>query len=493
MVEDLAERERQTQADAARMVGTNLRTVVLGTGCGTLVLLFGPRLVVSLFSALGLPVKRGDVTWLIITAVVLYGIARLLPALGIAAVHAFIWAKARGVSARVARDPGLAALIVPPSSGQLALLKKVVGHGRAVQRILLRLVVALVVATAVVWVAVLAARQSPGASGWVPGLTLFFAVVVLVLLIALSGRLRRWRVARHVRTWSENPALSANLSSIGPDEDGRRATLVPDLTVVFAEPRWQMRMRGAGPVSATRNVLNRAPLKIAYLRLFDNQARTRDFLRGAWREVGYVHLLRSAASVSPAELREARRTGGLGTMFVTSPRVFRQRLVDRPATPLGPGAHRLGAVTDLPLKVHDPHGSYPVRSVLCHGSFWRMAVDLLLARVDLTVLDLSGYQPGNTGTQFELQRVVDRIPVGQAVLLCDSRSDRLFLEAQIRHHWAQMAANSPNSGAGSRRIKVWVTDTMFDYSGPLKRSQRFGDDRRCLSRWMVADVLGLAR
>ncbi|MEU5260633.1 hypothetical protein [Amycolatopsis sp. NPDC021455] len=490
MGEDLAERVRETQADAARMVGRNLRTVALATACGSLVLLFGPGLLIRLSAALGLSVKRTDVTWPIITACAMYGIARLLPALGIAVVYAFVWVKARRVNARVARDPGRAALIVPPSSGQLALLKKVAGHGRAVQRILLRLVVVLLVATAVVWVAVLTARQSRGASGWVLGLTLFFAAAVLVLLVALSGRFRRWQVARHVRTWSENPALSAKLSSIGPDEDGRRATLVPDLTVVFAGRR-HVQMRGAGPVSATRNVLNRPPLKIAYLRLFDNQARTRDFLRGAWREVGYVHLLRSAASVSPAELREARRTGGLDTMFVTSPRVFRRRLADRPATPLGPGAHRLGAVTDLPLKVYDPHGSYPVSAVLCHGSFWQMAVDLLLARVDLTVLDLSGYRPGNTGTQFELQRVVDRIPVGKAVLLCDSRSDRVFLEAQIRHHWAQMAAGSPNSGAGSRRITVWVTDTDSDYSGPLKRSRRFGEYRRGLSRWMIADVLGL--
>ena len=120
--EGLAERVRRTQADAARMVGKNLRTAVLAAGCGSLVLLFGSDLVIRLFSALGLAAKRSDTTGLIIAAGVLCG-AVLLPALGTTVVQAVIWAKARRVNARVARNPELAALIVPPSSGQLAALK----------------------------------------------------------------------------------------------------------------------------------------------------------------------------------------------------------------------------------------------------------------------------------------------------------------------------------------------------------------------------------
>jgi hypothetical protein len=41
-------------------------------------------------------------------------------------------------------------------------------------------------------------------------------------------------------------------------------------------------------------------------------------------------------------------------------------------------------------------------------------VHLLLARVDLVVLDLSGYRPANSGTQFGLQRVIDWVPVDRA-------------------------------------------------------------------------------
>jgi hypothetical protein len=54
-----------------------------------------------------------------------------------------------------------------------------------------------------------------------------------------------------------------------------------------------------------------------------------------------------------------------------------------------------------------------------------------------------------------------------------------------------MAAGSPNNAAGRCRIKVWVTDTAFDYRGPMKWAQGAGEYRRSLSRCMIADVLGL--
>ena len=48
---------------------------------------------------------------------------------------------------------------------------------------------------------------------------------------------------------------------------------------------------------------------------------------------------------------------------------------------------------------------------MCHDAIWKRAVDVLLARVDVVVLDLSGYHREHVGTGYELQRVVDRFPI----------------------------------------------------------------------------------
>lgn len=172
----------------------------------------------------------------------------------------------------------------------------------------------------------------------------------------------------------------------------------------------------------------------------------------------YVHLLRSAASVSPQEVREVRRRNAFRTMFVASPRMLREELAKQSAEPLPPGRNRLLGVTDLAVEVRDPAGSLPVRSILCHVSFWQSAVDMLLSRVDYVVLDLAGYLPANAGTRFELQRVIDRFPIARVIFICDKQSDRAFLTAQMRYHWSRMDIRSPNSGTAPRTARIAVTD-----------------------------------
>jgi hypothetical protein len=107
---------------------------------------------------------------------------------------------------------------------------------------------------------------------------------------------------------------------------------------------------------------------------------------------------------------------------------------------------------------YDRYGAYPVRAPLCHGAVWKQALDLLLQRADLVVLDLSGYHSAHQGTQFELQRIVDRVPVHKVVLVADPRSNVRFLRAEVAAAWAWMTANSPN--LWTRRV---VLGAFTDY------------------------------
>ena len=84
---------------------------------------------------------------------------------------------------------------------------------------------------------------------------------------------------------------------------------------------------------------------------------------------------------------------------------------------------------------------------------------MLLDRADLVVLDLSGMMPGNAGTRYEIQRVIDRVPIDRVIFLADRRSDRDYLHAEIGRAWSQMAFGSPNSGAGRRVARLAVTDS----------------------------------
>ncbi|MEV5839671.1 hypothetical protein [Nocardia sp. NPDC052112] len=368
------------------------------------------------------------------------------------------WYSAHQVRRNVDRHPDRAALLVPPLEAHLNELRAIRGHRQvAVRRVRwIAIPIGLIIAVLVFGVQVEdpdgTLRDAPEAV--VP--TIAALVVLSLIIIAVATpRWRRWYAAHTAEKWSGDPAYAAALSHLGPDPQYFRASEIPPLRVQFVNPKsvdYRLTV-----VSAARNVFKWPPLEIAYLRLFENQARVRNFLHGAWREFGYVYILRSSGSVSPAEIARARADNAIRTMFAASPRTFRTAVAGFGSDPLPPGKHRLTGITNTPERVDDPAGSYPVRALLCHGSFWKSAVDLLLARVDLVAVDLSGYVPANTGTQFELQRVIDRFPINRAVLLCDAGSDRAFIEAQVRYHWSQMAAGSPNAGNAERTILIAVT------------------------------------
>jgi hypothetical protein len=304
--------------------------------------------------------------------------------------------------------------------------------------------------------------QLPG--GIPPRTTSIVAVVASCLaalwLTAAIINGRRWHIARAVRRLSENAYHAKLLPETRVTQLPPRARQIPALDWDNRRPWKTPRPPRLQRVTVTHNVVGRRPLSIVYLRTFENQPRARTFLQGAWREFGYVYLLRSASAVTPAEYRQFKRAQGDFTgLLIQSEEQFVAEL-DQPLP--GPSRkrwHVLKNVGPQAVWVRDWYGSYPPRTFLCHGSIWKPSVEKLLDRADLVVLDLSGMMPDNAGTRYEIQRVIDRIPIERVIFLADRRSDRDYLHAEIGRAWNQMAFGSPNSGARPRVARLAVTDS----------------------------------
>jgi pSer/pThr/pTyr-binding forkhead associated (FHA) protein len=282
--------------------------------------------------------------------------------------------------------------------------------------------------------------------------------LALIWLTTAIVNVRRWHLGRAIERLSEDPALAKCLPDTQISQASPRALLIPVLAVDDRSPRKTPRAPQLWRVTATHNVVGKRPLSIVYLRMFENQPRTRTFIQGAWREFGYVYFLRSAKSVTPSEFRRTREPQNVAGLFIASPEQFAAELARPPAGPSGGYRHTFKNVGSQTIRVWDRYGSYPPRALLCHGAVWKAAVDMLLDRADLVVFDLSGFMPDNLGVGYELQRVVDRIPIERVIFLADQRSDRTFLRTQVLRAWEQMAAGSPNSGAQPRVARIAVTD-----------------------------------
>ena len=334
----------------------------------------------------------------------------------------------------------------------------------------------------------------PRPSSTVPDWAILAGTGLAVLLIAsavVNGR--RWRTMRQIVRLSRDPALGPALPPGQVVTSGPFVRTPPPLRVqIVRPPRFRQRPGPLRRVTETSNVLGRPPLSIVYLRVFENQPRARTFVRGAWREFGHVHLLRSAAAMSPAQFRAVRRAGALGPLFVSSPEDLRTRLDRAPTEPQRPGWHRLDTVAGSTVWAFDRFGAYPVHSVFCHADFWQTALDHLLARADLVVLDLSGYRTKNKGTQYELQRIVDTYPVSRVVLLADPWSNVRYLEGEVRAAWQRMDVRSPNARLGSQTVPLALTDYYLEVEtqpagrgGPAP-TQTLLKASRAQSRWLLA-------
>jgi len=270
-----------------------------------------------------------------------------------------------------------------------------------------------------------------------------------VLTIASAQLVRKRRVARKVEQLSSDTTI-ARPPNLTADVAVRPSSSIPRLNVVFSEDP------AGSPLQAIADGVGRSlndPLYILYLRLFDNIVGTTRFLNGPWRRFGYVCFLRSATQVDPDELESAEESGSVASMFISTPDQLEAALAKQ-ATRWEDKPRPKGFIKTW--RWAKERGRYPVVALLCHGGFWKPAVDLLLARMDFVALDLCGYRPEHAGTRYELQRVIDRYPIDRVTLLAETASDRLFLTAQVKAAWAQMADGSPNAGTGRSTAHVIV-------------------------------------
>lgn len=318
--------------------------------------------------------------------------------------------------------------------------------------------------------------------------------IAVLALVAAFINARRWRIARVVERLSNDPAMRSlmpDTEQMLPSSNVARVS-GPPLEVRFIKPRRLPRPRGLRRVTATSNVVGLPPMQIAYLRLFENQPRSRTFVQGAWREFGCITMLRSAATINPTEYRRIRRSKNLGGIFIDADSELMANLTATVA-PLRKGWHTFRNVAPTTIRVRDRYGSYPPNAMLCHGAYWRRAVDFLLNRADAVVLDLSGLTPKNRGTLHELQRVIDRFPIERAVFLADQRSNRGFLESLIREAWALMEVTSPNNSPRVQTVRVAITDRYVrivqqDQSGQTTNVQTKLVAHRAETRRLAASV-----
>ena len=127
------------------------------------------------------------------------------------------------------------------------------------------------------------------------------------------------------------------------------------------------------------------------------------------------------------------------------------RLLERPAAP--PLHHRAGRPSSAgwpSRRPPHPDGRYRVNELFCGNDGWRPAVTRLMAESDLVAMDLRGFSVGNQGCLFELQSLLDIVPVARIVLLTDGVLDSPFLARRSPSAGREWMPPRPTAGRPAR-------------------------------------------
>ena len=73
-----------------------------------------------------------------------------------------------------------------------------------------------------------------------------------------------------------------------------------------------------------------------------------------------------------------------------------------------------------------------------------MTVSRLARDADAIFMDLRGFSPSNRGCIFEIEQLIESVPLDRIVLLVDKTTDVPFLERTLTAAWQRVPVDSPN-------------------------------------------------
>ena len=190
--------------------------------------------------------------------------------------------------------------------------------------------------------------------------------------------------------------------------------------------------------------------KLLLLRVFSLGRRSAQLFNAfgkLWRHAGSIRLIAgpdlATSTVEPHEFLDFL-SGKLARRFISGPETLTQRLAE-----------------SEPRRDFD--GRYRVSDFFCHDDTWKMVLGRLARESDAVLMDLRGFSPDNKGCIFEVNELLNVVPLDRVVFVIDGTTDEVFLRETFAQGWAGLAADSPNRETANPRVYIFrLTKTRAD-------------------------------
>ena len=170
---------------------------------------------------------------------------------------------------------------------------------------------------------------------------------------------------------------------------------------------------------------------LLFLRVFSLGRRSEqvfDAVSAHWRYIGNVRMIAgpdlAVTAVEPHEFLEYLG-GRIDQSFIPSGGALEGRMTDLDTSP-------------------DYDGRFRINDFFCYDDTWKMVLSRLIQESDAVLMDVRGFSTNNAGVVFELNELINVVPIHQVVLIVDRTTDKTFLNEALDKSWANMRPDSPN-------------------------------------------------
>jgi len=182
--------------------------------------------------------------------------------------------------------------------------------------------------------------------------------------------------------------------------------------------------------------------KLLLLRVFSLGKRSErlfDALAKHWRHVGSMRLIAgpdlATTTIEPHEFLDFLG-GKLARRFIDGPDALNQR------------------ISEMDLKP-DGDGRFRVSDFFCHEDTWQMTLTRLVADSDAVLMDLRGFSQDNHGVVYEIEELINIVPLERVVFVIDQTTDEKFLRQTVEGSWDRMSPTSPNRSSTPERLQLF--------------------------------------
>jgi hypothetical protein len=97
---------------------------------------------------------------------------------------------------------------------------------------------------------------------------------------------------------------------------------------------------------------------------------------------------------------------------------------------------------------------FRVTEFFCFDDTWRLALRRLIHRCERVLMDLRGFSPNHAGCVFELQTLINDVPLDRILLLVDSSTDLPYLRQVLADASHNIVPGSANANHGTIALRV---------------------------------------